>query len=84
MGNLPGSPIDGSKLVRAYCPYCGEPMRVTIETWHSYNIGKKDLPSCSDCNRPPIGAGHPGGDAYTIGDSPGPWQENAIRLLEDN
>jgi len=59
-------------------------MRVTVKTWNLFVTGKKSLPSCSDCNRPPIGAGHPGGDKHTIDNEPGPWQENAIRLMEDN
>jgi hypothetical protein len=40
----PGSPIKGSKLVRAYCGCCKEPMRV--------GNGVDPPHICSDCRRP--------------------------------
>ena len=43
----PGSVIEGSRMLRAYCSVCGGAMRVTRETWtHArYNTA----PTCLDC-----------------------------------
>ena len=37
---LPGSRIDGSRLLRAYCVACGQPMRVQNATQYA---------QCTDC-----------------------------------
>ena len=42
----PGDPIPGSRYVRAYCPDCGDPMRVSREVWES----DAPLAPCLDCD----------------------------------
>ncbi len=68
----PGSSIPGSKYVRAYCPTCGEPMRISRETFRLGLI----LP-CSNCD----GHERPGGYEPPADDYGG-MQANAIRQLE--
>jgi len=68
-----GSPIPGSRFLRAYCDRCNEPMRVT-----SHVINLRMPIFCEKCE-PSI----PPNRAATKDDDPGPWGENAIRALED-
>jgi len=62
-----GSPIEGSWLLRGYCQFCGEPMRVEALGGEREICCGKSLP-------------HP--NAATT-DPDDPWGQNAIRELED-
>lgn len=77
----PGSAIDGSALVRAYCSRCGDPMRVSKESWNNYKSGGAPFLSCCR-NKPSYGAGKPTGPRYRVGEEASPGQDNAIRHME--
>lgn len=66
-----GDPIKGSKLFREFCDTCGEPMRVTLT-----RVGIKDLCKCEKCRGPHT-------FLPATKDDDNPWQQNAIRQMED-
>jgi hypothetical protein len=69
----PGSRIAGSKYVRWYCVFCGEPMRVSGKPWP---------PAVRDCERC---AGRHGQIAVPSSaplDDVSGYQANAIRAME--
>ncbi|MCD4823675.1 MAG: hypothetical protein K8S55_03645 [Phycisphaerae bacterium] len=68
----PGSPITCSRYVRAYCPVCGEPVRVSIALFK-----KCAIQPCFGCD----GHCRPGGYAGPTEDC-NPSQSNAIRCME--
>lgn len=75
-----GEAIPGSKYVRAFCPSCGEPMRVSAEAFRLGNYG-----DCSTCEPPEPSEAtlaaterrHANDGGYS-----GSW-DNAVRSLED-
>lgn len=69
-GEKRGEKIPGSRFVRDFCNDCGTPMRVVAI----------DIPHwCEDCDpKPSISS------TAATRDDISPWQENAIRDLEDN
>jgi predicted amidophosphoribosyltransferase len=75
-----GQPIPGSKYVRAFCPGCGEPMRVSAAVFRSGVYGE-----CSTCSPPePSEATMRAAAKYgrcSSGES-GSWH-NAVRSMED-
>lgn len=68
-----GSVIPGSRLLRDYCVVCGEPIRV-------YLLGGNECKECAGVHYdvPPELLGDP-----SAHNNSNPWQENAIRALED-
>lgn len=67
----PGTPIKDSRLVRDYCLFCGEPMRVTRATGDQM---------CTSCRK----GVHPGtGSPYYVADpdANGVWA-NGVKALE--
>jgi len=70
----PGSRISGSRYVRWYCDFCGEPMRVSGKPWP---------PPVRDCERC---AGRHGqiavGTYRSHVDDSGGSQANAVRAME--
>lgn len=50
----PWSQIPGSMCYRAYCPECGEPVRIT-----AVKAEKKESIYCVDCNPPHTGCSSP-------------------------
>jgi hypothetical protein len=77
-----GSPIPGSKLIRSYCQSCGEPIRVPYPE-PNQPIGTGPCIKCRANFHQ--GCGKSSGDTHTLkyGD-PSPFEENAIRDMEDN
>ena len=69
---LRGDPIPGSILYRDFCRECGEPMRVDLTT-----ARKKHSPCCERCEP------HQLANMPATMDDLSPWQENAIRAMED-
>lgn len=72
-----GEPIPGSRYVRAFCKSCGDPMRVTPESYRN-----DDWPSCTYCQA----ALHPGGNegAQTLCDEDaGGYASIGRRAMED-
>lgn len=67
-----GDPIPGSILYRDFCRECGEPMRVDRTT-----ARKKHSPCCERCEP------HQLANMPATTDDLSPWQENAIRAMED-
>ena len=67
-----GKKISGSKWYRTFCPGCFTPMRMV-------SPDSKKLPWCEECTLRP----HFGGST-TMEDDGGPWQQNAVRAMEDN
>lgn len=53
-------PIDGSRLRRAFCRYCQQPIRITLEFGADVLRGREDL-ECSDC-----AGGNPKSKAHVI------------------
>jgi hypothetical protein len=65
-----GDSIPGSALYRAFCHYCGDPIRVNA----SDLAGKNCCHRCDSEESMPLPA---------TADDANPWQENAIRAMED-
>ena len=72
-----GEPIAGSKLFRAFCTCCKEPIRVGHD-----DLSKKNV--CRECSRPlRIGCGSPHGSGHDgIDEDAGGYLANAIMALE--
>ena len=79
----PGEPIPGSRYVRAYCPDCGEAMRVSLETWEC----ESPMRPCLECDPlreatySTIAAAHRHAER-TPDDTTDPSWDNAVRTLE--
>jgi len=72
-----GRAVPDSKYVRAYCRCCGEPMRVSKETFENGGY-----PDCHDCTHPlPLGHGTQN-DTGEYDEHDGAW-DNAVRAWED-
>ena len=67
-----GDSIPGSVLYRAFCCRCDEPIRVT---WS--DLQKQKQFWCHDCDPKPQPS------TAATKDDISPWQENAIRCMED-
>ena len=80
----PGDPIPGSRYVRAYCPDCGDPMRVSREVWEDEDA----IPCCLECDpsREPTDStvGALMQREARVPASPSPSWDNAVRCLEEN
>ena len=78
----PGTPIRGSRLIRSYCEGCGEPIRVEPITEENPKLSYGPCTRCRANLHP--GCGKPSGDAHTVDNGdPSPWEENAIRAMEN-
>jgi hypothetical protein len=72
----PGERVPGSRWVRAFCVGCGTPIRVMTYVKNFPYLCEKCRPlQTTHLPRPPA-PDHDGEEAS-------PWQENAIRLMED-
>jgi len=76
----PGTKLRGSSLYRWYCSECGEPIRIGGELLEEL-AKKPQKVLCSRCDHQP--PGHFSGPMPKSGEEAGPWQENAIRCLEE-
>ena len=72
-----GSRIAGSKLLRAYCRNCGQPMRVLPDPCESSDIHADASDFCSECD----GHAKPVGKSFPTDDVTG-YQANAIKDME--
>jgi hypothetical protein len=76
---ITGSPITGSRLVRAYCSTCGEPIRA--EVTHNGYVVQPWTRVCSTCRA----ARHPGYNGNGVrADEDSPTWHNVVRCLEDS
>lgn len=69
----PGSQIPGSRYVRWYCDFCGEPMRVSGKPWP---------PPVRDCERCAGRHGQVATPTSGPRDDTGGYQANAVRAME--
>lgn len=67
-----GDPIPGSRFVRAYCDRCDAPMRVSSKQLMTVT------PIYCECCDPPVII-----PSAATKDDLSPWQENAIRAMEE-
>jgi hypothetical protein len=82
MMEKPGQPIAGSTMIRAFCFFCGDPIRVTQYAWE--NQARHYCSACYANNR----SKHDSGRVkrhYSKADGvdDNPWEQKVVRELED-